>query len=130
ELNVLQPGDALSHQLQHRVAEALDAGLNLADARRAKQPYLFLLQIRLRFVEQADAQATRRKLREKVLEVPHVQDVVDDPDVTARILRDEQGQFVQRATRRLAAKGHGRAVQAAKRTVHTLAPPAAARCFE
>jgi hypothetical protein len=130
QLDVLQSADALLHLLQHLRAEALDARLNGQHAGVAQQPHLFLLQVRLRLVEQRDVQLCLRQFRQQRLEVLQVEDVVDDLDVAARIRRRQVFQLGERARRRLAAERHRRAVEAAEGAVHPLAPPAAAGGFD
>src|SRR5205814_3918991 len=100
------------------------------DARVAKRPHLFLLQVRLRLVEQLDLETARREGGQEVVEVAHVEDVVDNLDLAARMLRHDRRQFLERALARLAPVRHRLTVEAAERAVLLLAPPAAARRFE
>src|SRR4029453_18392110 len=80
-LNVVQCGDALAHQLQDVVAEALDAWLDPPDAGGPQQLDLVAFEIALRLVEQAEIDLSRGELRQQRLEVLEVEDVVGDLDV-------------------------------------------------
>ena len=126
----MQRAHALAHQLQHVVDEALDPGLQLGDPRPLEQPDLVLPQIGLRLVEEVHAQLPLGQQGHEVLEVGEVQDVVRDLDVAARMALHELRQLLDGPRRRLAAVGHGAAVEPAERAVHPLAPPAAARALE
>ena len=130
ELDVLQSGHALLHQLQDRVAEALDAGLDRRHARLAQQADLILLQVRLGLVEERHVEAAPGELRQQRFEVFEIEDVVDDLDVATRMRLREVGQLVECPRRRLAPVRHRRAVETAEGAVHPLAPPAAARRFD
>ena len=130
ELDVLESGDALPHQRQHGVAQALDPRLNRPDSRLAEQANLILLEARLRLVEQIELRLARGEFREDRLEVLQIQDIVDDGDVASGVALSERHQLVDGASRRFAAVAHRGAVQAAERAVHPLAPPASARRFE
>ena len=52
QLDVLQAGHALVHQLQHLVAEALDARLDVLDPGAAQLAQLLVAQVRLDLVEE------------------------------------------------------------------------------
>ena len=130
ELDVVQSGHALAHQLENRIAEAFDARLDAADTGGVQHPDLIALEIALGLVEQVEIELAPRQLGHQRLEVGEVEDVVHDLHVRPRVARRQRRHLVERARRRFAAERHGRAVQAAEGAVHPLAPPASARRFD
>src|SRR5205814_7601260 len=80
--------------------------------------------------EQLDVQAARRERRQEVVEVTHVEDVVHDLNLAARMTLDDERQLLERARPALAAELHRLAIEPAEGAVLLLAPPAAARGLE
>src|SRR5262249_33209261 len=130
QLNVLKAGHALVHQLQHVVAEALDARLNLPHAATVHLHQLLVPQIRFHLVEQLQPQTAGREPGKQGVDVAHVEDVVDASNPGHAVLPAERRDFHERAIGALAAERHRLAVETAERAVVLGAPPAAARGFD
>src|SRR5262249_37419584 len=80
KLDVAQCGHAFSHQREHVVAQTLDPGLYPCDAGLTKDLDLAARQIGLDLVEELHGSAPPSESREHLLEILHVDDVVDRLD--------------------------------------------------
>src|SRR6202008_2601465 len=128
--NVLNRRDALAHYAQQLSIKTLNARLNLRDARGCEFANLLARQVSLHFVEERKVKICFSQTWQQLLEVAHVQNIIDRIQRQAAILsRQFQDLFINSAGL-FFTKSHVVSVQAAERAVSLCAPPATARRFK
>src|SRR6266404_9806455 len=112
------------------IAQAFDARLNPVHSCLTQGLDLRARKIRLDLVKDLQRTARMSERRQHIAEVFHVENVIDSLDIGQLPTIDQLLEFVERAARTLAAKGHGSTVKSAESAVRLGSPPTATRSFE
>ena len=128
-MEVLQGAHALFHLGELVLAQALDARLHGLDPAVGEGLDLPLAEVALGLDKHFQIKPLLRKLREQLVDVLHVDDVVHESEPRGVVAAGEDLEFFEDLRGGLGAELHGLRVQPAERAVVFLAPPAPARAL-
>ena len=127
--DVLDRSDALVHRPKLVLAQTFQPRLHALHPADRKRADLMPVEIALCFDEDIEIATVRRKFAEEVLDVFHVDDVVDQSKSRRVVAAGEVCHFPGDLFRRFGPKLHALRIQTAERAMMLLAPPTSARSF-
>ena len=121
--------DALVHGLQLGQAQTFQPRLHALHATDRQRADLILVKIALRLDEDVEIAMVRRKFPEELVDVGHVNDVVDQSESGRVIAMGQVCHFLGDLVGRFGPKLHALRIEAAKRAMVLFPPPTTTRTF-